>query len=111
MLSNGSPGDLIKASRAGSLAALMVVPTDRGWSPVFTTPIVALLATAFVFLQSAREILAADPMPTFEASKNYDLGSLVELGMANNPKTRSALFTARAAGAAAREAQIGRAHV
>ena len=82
-----------------------MVPTDRGWSPVYTTPIVALLATALVFLQSAGEILAADPMPAFEASKNYDLGSLVELGMANNPKTRSALSTARAAGAAAREAR------
>ena len=48
------------------------------------------------------EILAADPLPAFDPKKTYDLGSLVELGMANNPKTRSAFFTARAAGAAAR---------
>lgn len=65
----------------------------------------ALVAAAFVFFQPVGEILAADPLPTFDAKKTYDLGSLVELGMANNPRTRSAFFTARAAGAAAREAR------
>lgn len=44
-------------------------------------------------------------MPSFEPSRAYDLGSLVELGMANNPKTRSALFSALAAKAAAGEAR------
>ena len=48
----------------------------------------ALVAAAFVFFQPVGEILAADPMPAFDAKKTYDLGSLVELGMANNPKTR-----------------------
>ena len=39
----------------------MVALTDRGWSPGFTTPIVALVAAAFVFFQPVGEILAADP--------------------------------------------------
>lgn len=44
-------------------------------------------------------------MPSFDPARAYDLGSLTELAMANNPKTRSALFTARAAEAAAGEAR------
>lgn len=44
-------------------------------------------------------------MPSFEPSRTYDLGSLVELAMANNPKTRSALFSALAAEAGVGEAR------
>ncbi len=44
-------------------------------------------------------------MPSFDPARAYDLGSLTELAMANNPKTRAALFTARAAEAAAGEAR------
>lgn len=44
-------------------------------------------------------------MPSFDPARAYDLGSLTELAMANNPKTRSALFMARAAEAAAGEAR------
>jgi outer membrane protein TolC len=58
-----------------------------------------------VFSSLAGQILAVEKMPSFEPARAYDLGSLVELAMANNPKTRSAFFTARASGAAAREAR------
>ncbi len=44
-------------------------------------------------------------MPVFESSRAYDLGSLVELAMANNPKTRAALFSALASKAAVGEAR------
>lgn len=60
---------------------------------------------AFLFLASLGSLRAAESLPSFEPSRSYDLGSLVELAMANNPKTRSALFTARAAEAAAGEAR------
>ena len=50
---------------------------------------------------------------SLEGLSEDDVKALAALAqsVSNNPKTRSALFTARAAGAAAREAQIGRAHV
>jgi outer membrane protein TolC len=60
---------------------------------------------ALVFSSLSGQILAAEKMPSFEPSRAYDLGSLVELAMANNPKTRSALFSALAAEAAAGEAR------
>ena len=43
--------------------------------------------------------------PVFKESKSYDLGRLLELGMANNPKTRAAWFRAEAAYANSREAR------
>ena len=43
--------------------------------------------------------------PVFKESKSYDLGRLLELGMANNPKTRAAWFRAEAAYAGSREAR------
>ena len=43
--------------------------------------------------------------PVFKESKPYDLGRLLELGMANNPKTRAAWFRAEAAYAGSREAR------
>jgi outer membrane protein TolC len=53
--------------------------------------------------------ITADPqsreMPVFKESNSYDLGELVELGMATNPQTRAAWFRAAAAAAGAREAR------
>ena len=43
--------------------------------------------------------------PVFKESTSYDLGRLLELGMANNPKTRAAWFRAEAAYAGSREAR------
>ena len=43
--------------------------------------------------------------PVFNESKTYDFGRLLELGMANNPKTRAAWFRAEAAYAGSREAR------
>ena len=41
---------------------------------------------------------------TFDPSRSYELSSLIELGLANNPLTRSAWFNALATGA-----QVGQA--
>lgn len=60
---------------------------------------------ALVLFPSLGSLRAAEDLPTFDPARSYDLGSLVELAMANNPRTRSALFTARAAEAAAGEAR------
>ncbi len=56
---------------------------------------------ALLFIASPGSLHTAGTMPPFDPARTYDLGSLVELAMANNPKTRAALFTARAAEAAA----------
>jgi outer membrane protein TolC len=42
---------------------------------------------------------------SFDPSKSYELSSLIELGLANNPKTRSAWFAALAKGAQVGEAK------
>lgn len=60
---------------------------------------------AWIFFSLSGRIPAAEKMPDFEPGRAYDLGSLVELAMAKNPKTRSALFSALAAEAAAGEAR------
>lgn len=49
--------------------------------------------------------LTSRETPVFAESKSYDLGNLLELGMANNPQTRAAWFRAEAAYAGSREAR------
>ncbi len=49
--------------------------------------------------------VAVAAVPEFDARRAYDLGSLLELGMAINPRTRAAWFRATGAGAAVGEAR------
>jgi outer membrane protein TolC len=78
---------------------------DSRWRRIFTTPMIALAigclfsGLAFAGNSTIRET------PVFKESKTYDLGRLLELGMANNPKTRAAWFRAEAAYAGSREAR------
>jgi outer membrane protein TolC len=61
----------------------------------------ALLFSGLAFAGNS----TAHEAPVFRESKTYDLGDLVELGMANNPGTRAAWFRAEAAYAGSREAR------
>jgi outer membrane protein TolC len=89
-LINGSPEVLNQASNAGSLKELMARPVKWLGTVCLTTSILFVCLTASAQPSSAS-------LPVFIPSKSYDLGSLVELGMATNPATRAAFFRARAA--------------
>ncbi|NDG70779.1 MAG: TolC family protein [Proteobacteria bacterium] len=96
---------MINASTAGSLAAPMFMLFDSRWRRIYTTPMIALvigcLFSGLVFAGNS----TIRETPVFKESKTYDLGRLLELGMANNPKTRAAWFRAEAAYAGSREAR------
>lgn len=98
MLINGSPEVLNQASNTGSLRELMARRVK--W------PVTVCLTTSILFAcLSASAQSSEAPLPVFDASKSYDLGSLVELGMATNPATRAAFFRARAASSKIGEAK------
>lgn len=75
------------------------------WRRVCSTPIVAALA----FSSSWAAPVTLEPRDSaitrFSESKTYDLGSLIDLGLATHPATRAAWFQARAAAAAVGEAR------
>jgi len=75
------------------------------WRQVCSTPIVAALA----FSTASGAPSALEPrdtaIPRFSENKTYDLGSLIDLGLATHPSTRAAWFQARAAAAAVGEAR------
>lgn len=65
-----------------------------------------MIALAVVLFDSrAAEAASAEGggQAVFQEAKTYDLGSLLDLGMAKNPRTRAAWFRAEAASANARE--------
>ena len=64
------------------------------------------LAAGLFFLELAFAGKSATrEAPVFNESTTYDVGGLLELGMANNPRTRAAWFRAEAAYAGSREAR------
>jgi len=67
-----------------------------------------MIALTVVFFSTGSAGAANPPggeKPVFQEQKIYDLGNLLELGIANNPRTRAAWFRAEAASAASREAR------
>lgn len=67
----------------------------------------AAFSIACVFAKSPapKESGQQAPVPLFQEDKRYDLGSLIDLGLATHPGTRAAWFQARAASAAVGEAR------
>jgi outer membrane protein TolC len=61
------------------------------------------VVTRGVFNQ--KEFPISEHNPTFESTRSYDLSSLIELSLANNPYTRAAWFNALASAAAVGEAK------
>jgi outer membrane protein TolC len=78
---------------------------DSRWRRIFTTPMIALVIGCLFSGLAFAENSTIRETPVFKESKTYDLGRLLELGMANNPKTRAAWFRAEAAYAGSREAR------
>ena len=97
---SGSPADLNTASNTG------IAERVKGTLPFIprlhrlTTRILALGAALAIQAAGAAEkspAPATHTHPRFDPQKSYDLGSLVELGLALNPSTRAAYARAEAA--------------
>jgi outer membrane protein TolC len=60
------------------------------------------VVTRGLFKESTYPLAASG---SFDPSRSYELASLIELGLANNPRTRSAWFNALSKGAQVGEAK------
>jgi len=68
--------------------------------------VIGLAASAVLGeIAASEKSVLRDPVPGFSVKDSHDLGSLIDLGLANHPGTRAAWFRARAASAAVGEAR------